>query len=518
MQSAPMSRNRHPLPGADPQSGRVHRLAPRRVCAATEDWENEGGSLMARTRGACFARDSAALLDEQTSVLLDAMPTGLLISRFDGTIRYSNPACQRMLNCSSTDLLGRHWAELIDVRDWMPAIAEPKPESGIGQPRAFEVRLVSNAGTRLWVSHRLTRLQADRDDSDLIHTIEDISDSMSSRRAGQALRHSLQTECARARVTLECIGDAVISTDVEGRVTYLNPVAEQLTGWSHEAACGQPFEQVFRVINSHTRESARNPAVQAMQAQGIIRLAPDSVLSRPDGSELAVEDSAAPILDDSGQLTGAVVIFRDRRLSRESTEKMAHLARHDGLTGLPNRLAFAEHFEQAIKLARRNGRRLALLFVDLDRFKFLNDRYGHSAGDKALQQVARALEGGVRDTDLVGRQGGDEFVVLLNEITRAEDAGRVASKLQAALARLPYLERYSPALTVSIGISVYPDHGRDLDRLMRCADIAMYHAKLKSEHDYCLYRPGLERSSIKSNFEAVIKLTRKADDQDPLAG
>jgi diguanylate cyclase (GGDEF)-like protein len=197
---------------------------------------------------------------------------------------------------------------------------------------------------------------------------------------------------------------------------------------------------------------------------------------------------------------------------------MAHLARHDGLTGLPNRLAFAEHFEQAIRLARRNGRRLALLFVDLDRFKLLNDRYGHSAGDKALQQVARALEGGVRDTDLVGRQGGDEFVVLLNEITRAEDAGRVASKLQAVLARLPYLERYSPALTASIGISVYPDHGRDLDRLMRCADIAMYHAKLKPEHDYCLYRPGLERSSIKSNFEAVINLTRKADDQDPLAG
>jgi diguanylate cyclase (GGDEF)-like protein/PAS domain S-box-containing protein len=466
---------------------------------------------MVRTRGACFDRGSASWLDEQTSALLDAMPIGLFISRSDGTIRYSNPACQRMLKCSSTELLGRYWSELIDARDWMPAMSEPNPESGTGQPRGFEVRLVGNAGTRFWVGHRLTRLQADRDDSDLIHTIEDISDRMSSRRADQALRRSLQIECARARVTLECIGDAVISTDVEGRVTYLNPVAEQLTGWSHEAACGQPFDQVFKVINSHTRESARNPAAQAMQAQGIIRLAPDSMLSRPDGTELAVEDSAAPILDDSGQLTGAVVVFRDRRLSRESTEKMAHLARHDALTGLPNRLAFTEYFEQAIRLAKRHRRRLALLFIDLDRFKLLNDHHGHSAGDKALQQLARALEGWVRDTDLVGRQGGDEFVVLLNELTRAEDAGKVAEKLQAVVARSPDLKSYSPALTMSIGISVYPDHGRDLDRLMHCADIAMYHAKLDPACGYCVYRSDMERATVGSNFAQVLQVTRNAE-------
>jgi diguanylate cyclase (GGDEF)-like protein/PAS domain S-box-containing protein len=459
----------------------------------------------------CFVQADTASFDEQASSLLDAMPMGILISRFDGTICYSNKVCQRMLSCSSTALIGRHWAELIDARDWLPAMAEPEPESGAGQPRAFELRLVNNVGNRLWVRHRATRLQADRDDSDLIHTIEDINESISARQADRTLRHSLQTECARARVTLECIGDAVICTDVEGRVTYLNPMAEQLTGWSHEVACGQPFDQVFKVINSYTRESARNPAAQAMQAQGIIRLAPDSVLSRPDGTELAVEDSAAPILDDSGELTGAVVIFRDRKLSRETTEKMAHLARHDTLTGLPNRLALAERFEQAIRLARRHGRRLALLFMDLDRFKLLNDRYGHSAGDKALQQLARALEAAVRDTDLVGRQGGDEFVVLLSEINRAVDAAKVAKKLQGVLACLPHLESCWPALTVSIGISVYPNHGRDLDRLMRCADIAMYHAKLDPDCGYCFYRSDMERATVGSNFAQVMQVTRDAE-------
>ncbi len=453
--------------------------------------------------------------------LLDALPLGILITNPDGTIRYSNRAFQTLFAFPPYRLLGRHWLDVIHSGDRVELLAQWQDCAANDEGVAVEARLISFSGKSLWTRHRIAAAGSDlNSDSDFdslescrIHTIEDIRALKSAERAKRAALESLQKECARARVTLECIGDAVISTDTDGRVTYLNSVAEALTGWSREAACGQPFDEVFRVISSVTGEAADNPAAQAMKSRAIVQLAANSCLVRSDGSELAIEDSAAPILNDAGRVSGAVVVFRDRRLSQDSTARMAHLARHDALTGLPNRVALADHVEQAIRLAARHGKRVGLLFLDLDHFKQVNDRLGHKAGDRVLEELARTLESCVRSTDLVCRLGGDEFVILLSEIGRAEDAGKVSDKIHAALAPSRDLDGHTLSLTLSIGISLYPQDGKALDRLLNCADLAMYHATLDSTQSQCFYRSGMERSSISVNAQNVINVSRRSDSE-----
>ena len=235
---------------------------------------------------------------------------------------------------------------------------------------------------------------------------------------------ALFEEKERAQVTLNSIGDAVISTDVGGRVTYLNAVAESMTGWSLEEGVGRPLEDVFQIADASTRETVQNPMTLAILENKTVGLASNCVLIRRDGTEAAIEDSAAPIHDRRGHVTGAVMVFRDVSMARALSLKMAHLAQHDSLTDLPNRVLLNDRLTQAMALAHRNEQRLALLFLDLDRFKSINDSLGHAIGDRLLQSVAERLLGCVRSSDTVSRQGGDEFVILLSEVTQRGGCGR----------------------------------------------------------------------------------------------
>jgi PAS domain S-box-containing protein len=221
-----------------------------------------------------------------------------------------------------------------------------------------------------------------------------------------AYAETLFEEKERAQVTLNSIGDAVISTDVGGRVTYLNAVAESLTGWSLQEAAGRPLEEVFRVADATTRESVRNPMTLAILQNKTVGLASNCVLIRRDGTEAAIEDSAAPIHNRRGHVTGAVMVFRDVSVARALSLKMAHLAHHDSLTDLPNRVLLSDRLNQALSLAHRHQKKLALLFLDLDRFKSINDSLGHAIGDRLLQSVAERLLSCVRSSDTVSRQGG----------------------------------------------------------------------------------------------------------------
>ena len=217
------------------------------------------------------------------------------------------------------------------------------------------------------------------------------------------------------------------------------------------------------------------------------------MLIRRDGFESAIEDSAAPIHDRAGEVTGAVIVFHDVSESRAMALKMSHLAQHDFLTDLPNRVLLNDRLTQAIALARRHGKQLAVLFLDLDRFKHINDSLGHAIGDKLLQSVAKRLTARVRSSDTVSRQGGDEFVVLLSEIAHAEDAARLRKRCSLALRTA----QHRPArahITASIGISIYPDDGQDAETLIKCADTAMYHAKESGRNNYQFFRQRYERA------------------------
>jgi diguanylate cyclase (GGDEF)-like protein/PAS domain S-box-containing protein len=310
-----------------------------------------------------------------------------------------------------------------------------------------------------------------------------------------AIAEALFDEKERAQVTLNSIGDAVVCTDIEGRVSYLNIVAEQLTGWPQAEAIGRPLEAIIRIIDSHTRAIVPNPLKKATRQNTLVGLPPACILIRRDGAESAIEDSCAPIHDRRGNVTGAVMVFHDVSASRALTLKLAYYGQHDSLTDLPNRTLLNDRLAQAIAVSQRHHSALAVLYLDLDRFKHINDSLGHPVGDRLLQSVALRLTECVRASDTVSRQGGDEFVILLAEMAHAQDAASCAEKLLQSIG-LPYvIDSNELHVTASIGIGIYPDDGTEVETLLQNADSAMYEAKDRGRNNYQFYRSSLNSSA-----------------------
>jgi diguanylate cyclase (GGDEF)-like protein/PAS domain S-box-containing protein len=321
---------------------------------------------------------------------------------------------------------------------------------------------------------------------------------------------ALFIEKERAQVTLNSIGDAVISTDVAGNVTYLNQVAEAMTGWTSAEAIGRPFSEVFRIVDRENPEHTVNPMAVAMRQNRTVGLSESSFLIRRDGAESAIEDSAAPIHDRSGHVTGAVMVFHDVTQARAMSRRMSYLAHHDYLTHLPNRLLLDDRLAQAMVAAGRHQQQLAVLFVDVDRFKHINDSLGHAIGDELLVSVARRLVASVRSTDTVSRQGGDEFVILLSNIAHMADAAISANKILAALSQPHRVKEHDLQITASVGIGVFPDDGYDAETLVKNADIAMLTAKDNGRNNYQFFKAdmnehALERQSLESGLRHALE-------------
>lgn len=311
---------------------------------------------------------------------------------------------------------------------------------------------------------------------------------------------ALFLERERAQVTLASIGDAVISTDVAGNITYLNPVAESMTGWSRQEASGRPLQEVLRLIDGDSREPALNPLAMAILHNKTVGLSANCVLIRRDGYESAIEDTAAPIHDRRGQVTGAVIVFHDVSVARAMSLKMSYLAQHDFLTELPNRMLLNDRLTQAIASAHRHRTSLAVLFVDVDHFKHINDTLGHATGDHLLKSIGRRLVACVRSSDTVSRYGGDEFVVLLSELAHTEDAALSADKILAALRSPHRIEHQDLHVTVSVGIGVYPNDGTDGETLLKNADAALFNAKAKGRSNHQFFQPDMNVRERKRAF------------------
>jgi diguanylate cyclase (GGDEF)-like protein/PAS domain S-box-containing protein len=325
----------------------------------------------------------------------------------------------------------------------------------------------------------------------------------------RAAEEALFFEQQRADVTLNSIGDAVISMDVAGNVTYLNPVAERMTGWPRHEAGGRPLAEIFRIIDAGTREPARNPMDQAIQLDKAVSLTANCLLVRRDGHETAIEDSASPIHDRRGQVIGAVMVFHDVSAARALALQATYLAQHDYLTDLPNRMLLNDRLTQAIAQAHRRGQRLAVLFLDLDRFKHVNDSLGHGMGDTLLQSVAQRLTRLIRGSDTVSRQGGDEFIVLLSDIDHADTAAASAQKIIGVLVAPHDVAQHQLHVTVSIGISIFPNDGADAETLIKCADTAMYQAKASGRNSYQFFERDMnvravERQSIEAGLHHAL--------------
>jgi diguanylate cyclase (GGDEF)-like protein/PAS domain S-box-containing protein len=326
----------------------------------------------------------------------------------------------------------------------------------------------------------------------------------------KAVEDALFVEKERAVVTLNSIGDAVLCTDISGNITYLNLVAETMTGWRREEAVGKPLAIVFRIIDGATRKTARDPLEMAVEQDRTVGLTVNCVLIRRDGFESPIEDSAAPIHDRAGRITGAVIVFHDVSAARAMSVRMTHSAQHDVVTNLPNRLLLNDRICQSIVSAHRQKKSLAVIFLDLDRFKYINDSLGHAVGDKLLQSVSRRLLAGVRGSDTVSRQGGDEFVILLSEISHPEDAATSAKKILLSLSAPHSVAGQDLRVDGSIGISVYPGDGEDSETLIKNADTAMYHAKENGRNNFQFFKVDMnlravERQSLEGNLREALE-------------
>lgn len=423
-------------------------------------------------------REEQQLFGAELAVrLCEFSPLGICLSDRTGRCIYANAAYLEITGLAHAQACGAPWTGALHPDDRERVDLEWRDAVAASQPFHAEVRLQRPDGGMVWAQLHASNVQGEGGSAAVLLVVEDITERKVAESVLRKAEEALFAEKERAQVTLDSIGDAVLVTDLAGTVTYLNLEAESLTGWSRDEALGQPLGTVFQIIDGVSRTAAANPAERAVAEDRTVGLAMGCLLQRRDGTELGIEDSAAPIHDRDGAVTGAVIVFHDVARSRLMSEQMCHEARHDHLTGLANTALLKERLDQVFSLAHRHHKQVALLFMDLNRFKDVNDLHGHEFGDQLLVAVARRLEACVRESDTVCRRSGDEFVILLTEIECRQDAAYVAEKVLAAVNAEHVIEGRPVRISGSIGISLYPDHGDDIDALMRRADVAMYQAK-----------------------------------------
>ncbi|RFA26229.1 hypothetical protein CAI21_17255 [Alkalilimnicola ehrlichii] len=306
----------------------------------------------------------------------------------------------------------------------------------------------------------------------------------------------LDRERERAQVTLESIADGVVTTDMRGCVTYLNPAAEALCGWQRMEAAGRPVDEVVPLRDEVSQQRLENPVHQLRRGGGGGTQPLEVVLLQPSAEARSVELRATALRSAAGRLIGSVLVLHDVTTTRALAKQLSYQAVHDPLTGLPNRALLHDRILQAVTTAERHGHRLALLYLDLDRFKHINDTLGHPVGDKLLAQVARRLLGCVRPTDTVSRQGGDEFAILLTEEESLEAVANLAAQIVQRIAAPYRVVAHELHISTSMGISVFPEDGRDPEELVRHADIAMYHAKQAGRDNFQFFIPEMNQRAM----------------------
>ncbi|MDH0305052.1 MULTISPECIES: EAL domain-containing protein [unclassified Pseudomonas] len=302
----------------------------------------------------------------------------------------------------------------------------------------------------------------------------------------QAFASALQEEKERAQITLASIGDAVITADVDGCITYMNPAAEQLTHWQAAQAQGLPLAALFSVLDENAQADSRTLVEQVFSGSLKGGAEHARLIQRLDGSTVSVNLVGSPILTE-GQVSGIVVVLHDMTQERQYIANLSWQATHDALTGLANRREFEYRLEQALNgLARQAGRH-SLMFLDLDQFKLVNDTCGHAAGDELLRHICAVLQSGLREGDTLARLGGDEFGVLL-ENCPAEQAERIAEQLRQAVQSLHFVWKGRPFVTtVSIGLVHITQAHNTLEASLRAADMACYMAKEKGRNRVQVY-------------------------------
>lgn len=412
---------------------------------------------------------------------LDNVPS--MIAYWDSSMhnRFANRAALEEFGTYPVPVRGRHISELLSPTRY--AASKPYYDYALaGAPQRFERTDEDPQGQP---RHSIVSYLPDADAhgvvTGLFVQVTDITER-------KRMENELFDEKERVRLTLQAIGDAVVCSDAKGMVTYLNPVAERLTGWQAFDAAGHTVDEVVSLRSPDNDESLATTLRAAIQRGVATYPVRGVLLHRTNGRRFQVEETASPITDRHGTVTGAVAVLRDVTEAVAMAERMSHLAQYDALTDLPNRVLLQDRAQLAMAQARRDGKSLAVMYLDLDGFKEVNDRLGHDVGDVLLVQFAQRLQAAVRASDTVCRQGGDEFVVLLPGLDGLEPACLVARKILAACDAAFDLAGQPVRVGVSGGIALFPQHGSTFDELSRHADGAMYAAKRGGRMRFMLYQ------------------------------
>ncbi|MDQ3159914.1 MAG: diguanylate cyclase, partial [Pseudomonadota bacterium] len=421
---------------------------------------------------------------EELDAILRGISDGLLIVDGGNLIVSVNHAAAAMFDYPVEDLLGS------DLRLLIPPSMRGAHDAGMlrflsgGEPRIAGKGRVELRGLRSDGSEFPIELSVDAiPHAGAIRMVGIMRDITVRKQAEQALAF----ERERLRVTLHSIGDGVITADTTARVSYMNPVAETLTGWSSSEALGRPIDEVFRIFHGHGDEPAPNPIDFVLSTGAMGGLAHDTMLLRRDGTRVAIEDSAAPIRDAEHLLVGAVLVFHDVTQARAVADQMTHQASHDSLTDLINRREFERQLAVVLGGKGPQNKGHALLYIDLDQFKIVNDTAGHQAGDELLRQVTAVLKDSLRAHDDLARLGGDEFAVLLRDCP-VEPALRVAEVLRQAVADFRFLwQGQLFAVGASIGV-VHFNAGDPSAAVLSDADSACYIAKEQGRNRVYLHQ------------------------------
>jgi diguanylate cyclase (GGDEF)-like protein/PAS domain S-box-containing protein len=415
--------------------------------------------------------------------LFENVVDGVYIASRDGDLITANPALVEMLGFDSTDDLksaGRTPMLYVNPIDRERVFARLEAE---GIVKNFEYRLRRKDGREIVVLEN-ARAVLDDEGNVIAHegTITDITDR-------KRAETRVFEEKERAQITLQSIGDGVITTDADGCIDYINPVAQDLTGWDMRSARNMPITETMTIINEHTRATVDNPVMRCLKEGRVITLEENSILISKKSEEIPIQDSAAPIRDRIGNVIGAVMVFHD--VSKESRlfRQLSYQASHDALTDLINRREFENRMITALDSIRGYPDKThALLYLDLDQFKVVNDTFGHSAGDALLKQLSERIQANIRSTDVLARLGGDEFGILLERCDE-QRALEVAEAIRCSVEgyRFEWQDSFT-TIRCSIGVVIVTSENADVAGLMSSADVACYSAKDMGRNQIHLYK------------------------------
>jgi diguanylate cyclase (GGDEF)-like protein/PAS domain S-box-containing protein len=387
---------------------------------------------------------------------------------------YFSPRWKSMLGYDEGEFVNAtpDWRKLVHPDDMIGVQASIRDHLA-GNSQQFESvhRMRHTNGDWRWV---LSRAKALHDQTGRLKRLVGVELDITERKLYE---EALFREKESAQITLQSIGDGVITTDGQSMVEYINPVAEELTGWKLDDATGRPIDEIFRCFHEETCEPLENAMSVSIRRDRPIKSVRPTLLIRRDGNELYIESTAAPIRDDRGVVSGGVLVFHDVSESRELNRRLSYHASHDILTGLVNRREFEARLERALKSAKARETSYALLSLDLDQFKIVNDSCGHGAGDALLGQLGALLKSKIRWRDTVARLGGDEFGILL-ESCSPEEAIATADTLREAVRDFKFQWEDKPfRLGASVGVVPITADNQDVETLVSAAESACRAAK-----------------------------------------